>query len=87
MTFQLLKKGAEGRVEAKELIVPTTTNLAHVGTKYDEDTEKERHMLKARVLQHEDYSYNHDSGNVYMESTKFPFVRHRPLQLEEGDQA
>ena len=85
MSFQLLKKGAKGRVEAKELIVPTNTNLAQVATKYDEDAEKERHLLKARVLQYEDDSYNHDSGNVYMESMKLPVVRNRPLQLEDID--
>jgi len=87
MSFKLLKRGHKGRVEAKEFVVPTQTNLAKLATKQDDEAEKERHMLKARVLQYEAESaeQSFSGGNVYMEQAKLPVVRNRPLSMEDID--
>merc|ERR1711957_946609 len=86
MTFKLLKRGHKGRVEAKNLVVPSVTNLAKMATKQDDEAAKERDMLKARVLRYEAESAEQlYSGNVYMDQTKLPEVRNRPLLMEDID--
>jgi len=84
ISFQLLKKGNRGKVEAKELIVPSDTNLAKVATKQDDAAARERDVIKARVLQYsEEASYT--GGNVYLEPEKLQVIRNRPLSMEEID--
>jgi len=83
--FQLLKKGHRGRVEAKQLVVPSDTNLAKVATKHDDEAVRERDMIKARVLQYESESAEQYSGNVYMEQTKLQVIRNRPLTMDDID--
>jgi regulator of nonsense transcripts 2 len=87
ITFQLLKKGNKGKVEAKEIIVPADTNLAKAATKQDGEAARERDMIKARVLQYEAESAEARSagGNIYLENTKLQEIRNRPLSLDEID--
>jgi len=86
VTFKLLKRGHKGRVEAKKIVVPSATNLAKMATKQDDEAAKERDMLKARVLRYEAESAEQlYSGNVYMDQTKLPEVRNRPLLMEDID--
>lgn len=86
VSFKLLKRGHKGRVEAKNLVVPSVTNLAKMATKQDDEAAKERDMLKARVLRYEAESAEQlYSGNVYMDQTKLPEVRNRPLLMEDID--
>ena len=65
MSFKFLKRGHKGRVEAKQLVVPTDTNLAKVASKQDDEAARERDMLKERVLRYERSSEQAYSGNVY----------------------
>jgi regulator of nonsense transcripts 2 len=88
MTFKLIKRGHKGRVESKEIIVPSATNLAKAAVKQDDEAAKERDMLKARVLQYEaesaDQAFN--NGDVYMDQTRLPEVRNRQvLTMEDID--
>lgn len=87
VSFQLLKKGNKGRVEAKELIVPSDTNLAKRATKHDDEAAREHDILKARVLQYEAESAENEmtGGNVYLEQTKLQVIRNRPLSMEDID--
>lgn len=87
ISFQLLKKGHKGKVEAKELIVPTDTNLAKTATKQDDEAARERDMIKARVLQYEAESAEarQTGGNVYLEQEKLQVIRNRPLSMEDID--
>ena len=87
MTFRLIKRGHKGRVEAKDIIVPTDTNLAKNATKQDNEKAKERDMLKARVLQYEaDSADQAFSNDVYLDQTRLPEIRNRQvLTMEDID--
>lgn len=87
MAFKLIKRGHKGRVEARDIVVPSDTNLAKVATKQDNEAAKERDILKARVLQYEAESANHSfSGDVYMDQTRFSDNRNRQvLTMEDID--
>lgn len=87
ISFQLLKKGHKGKMEAKELIVPADTNLAKAATKQDDEAARERDMIKARVLQYEAESAEarQTGGNVYLEQEKLQVIRNRPLSMEDID--
>lgn len=85
ITFQLLKKGNKGKVEAKELIVPTDTNLAMVATKQDDAAARERDVIKQRVLQYEADAAEASFGNVYLEQEKLQVIRNRPLSMDTID--
>lgn len=87
ISFQLLKKGNKGKMEAKQFFVPTDTNLAAVATKQDDAAARERDMIKARVLQYEANSAeaSNAGGNVYLEQEKLQVIRNRPLSMEEID--
>jgi len=78
------KKGNKGKMEAKQFFVPKDTNLAAVATKQDDEAERERNMIKARVLQYEAESAD-SGGNVYLEQEKLQVIRNRPLSMEEID--
>ena len=86
ISFQLLKKGSKGKMEAKQFFVPSDTNLAAVATKQDDKAAKERDMIKARVLQYEAESAEADltGGNVYLEQEKLQVIRNR-LSMDEID--
>lgn len=86
ISFQLLKKGNKGKMEAKQFVVPSDTNLAAVATKQDDEAAKERDMIKARVLQYEAESAEAEvsGGNVYLEQEKLQVIRNR-LSMEEID--
>lgn len=86
ISFQLLKKGNKGKMEAKQFYVPADTNLAAVATKQDDEAARERDMIKARVLQYEAESAEADltGGNVYLEQEKLQVIRNR-LSMEEID--
>ena len=71
-------------MEAKQLFVPKDTNLAAVATKQDDEAERERNLIKARVLQYEAESAD-SGGNVYLEQEKLQVIRNRPLSMEEID--
>jgi regulator of nonsense transcripts 2 len=87
ISFQLLKKGNKGKMEAKSLVVPSDTNLAKVATKQDDKAARERDLLKARVLEYEAQSAEQGNagGNVYLEESKLQTIRNRPLSIEEID--
>ena len=87
ISFQVLKKGNKGKVEAKELIVPADTNLAMVATKQDDEKARERDVIKQRVLQYEAESAEAElsGGNVYLEQEKLQVIRNRPLSMAEID--
>ena len=74
-------------MEAKEIIVPTDTNLAKTATKQDDEAARERDMIKARVLQYEAESAEarQTGGNVYLEQEKLQVIRNRPLSMEDID--
>ena len=86
VSFQLLKKGNKGKMEAKQFFVPSDTNLAAVASKQDDKAAKERYMIKARVLQYEAESAEAElsGGNVYLEQEKLQVIRNR-LSMEEID--
>lgn len=81
ISFQLLKKGHKGKVEAKKLIVPKDTNLAIRASKQDDAADREYDIIKARVLQYEAESATQEAsgGNVYLEQTKLQVIRNRPV--------
>lgn len=87
VSFQLLKKGSKGKVEAKQLVVPKDTNLAKIASKHDDEADREHDIIKARVLQYEADSaeQEHSGGNVYLEQTKLQIIRNRPLSMEDID--
>merc|ERR1712176_1562903 len=84
ISFNLLKKGNKGKMEAKQFYVPKDTNLAAVATKQDNEAAREHDMIKARVLQYEAESAVSE-GNVYLEQEKLQVIRNRPLSMEEID--
>lgn len=53
ISLRLLKKGNKGKMEEKQFLVPSSTNLARWATKQDDKAAKEQDLLKARVLQYE----------------------------------
>ena len=85
--FQLLKRGNKGKVEAKEFVVPTDTNLAVVATRNDDAASRERYEIKQRVLQYEAESAEAEltGGNVYLEQEKLQVIRNKPLSLDDID--
>lgn len=85
--FQLLKRGNRGKVEAKEFVVPTDTNLAVVATRNDDAAARERNQIKQRVLQYEAESAEAEltGGNVYLEQEKLQLIRNKPLSMDEID--
>ena len=87
MAFKLIKRGNKGKVESKDLIVPSDTNLAKIASKHDDEAAKERDILKARVLQYEAESANQAfQGDVYMDQERLPQVRNRQgLTMEDID--
>jgi len=85
MSFKFLKRGHKGRLEAKQLVVPKTTNLAKVASKQDDKAARERNILKERVLRYERSSEQASSGNVYINQLSLPHVRNRPLLMEDID--
>jgi regulator of nonsense transcripts 2 len=87
ISFQLLKKGNKGKVEAKEFIVPIDTNLAVVATKQDDAAARERDEIKQRVLRYEQDSAIAEisGGNVYLEQEKLQVIRNRPLSMDDID--
>jgi regulator of nonsense transcripts 2 len=87
ISFQVLKKGNKGKMEAKELIVPSDTNLAMVATKQDGKAARERDVIKQRVLRYEAESAEaeYSGGNVYLEQEKLQVIRNRPLSMTEID--
>jgi regulator of nonsense transcripts 2 len=85
ISFNLLKKGNKGKLEARQFFVPKDTNLAAVATKQDDEAAKERDMIKARVLQYEAESAESTGGNVYLEQEKLTVIRNRPLSMDEID--
>ena len=84
ISFNLLKKGNKGKMEAKQFFVPKDTNLAAVATKQDDEAARERDMIKASVLRYEAESAVSE-GNVYLEQQKLQVIRNRPLSMEEID--
>ena len=85
--FQLLKRGNKGKVEAKEFVVPTDTNLATVATRNDDAAARERDEIKQRVLQYEAESAEAEltGGNVYLEQEKLQVIRNKPLSMDDID--
>ena len=75
------------REQAKEIIVPTDTNLAKAASKQDDKAARERDMIKARVLQYEAESAEaqFSGGNVYLEQEKLQVIRNRPLSMDDID--
>jgi len=87
ISFQLLKRGNKGKVEAKELFVPADTNLAKVAGKQDDAAAREMDVIKQRVLQYEAESAEaeYTGGNVYLEQERLQVIRNRPLSMEDID--
>ena len=84
VAFKLLKKGNRGKMEEKQFLVPSSTNLAHRATKQDDEATKERDLLKARVLQYEAESAE-AGGNLYLDESKLQVIRNRPLTMDVID--
>ena len=87
ISFQVLKKGNKGKVEAKELVVPVDTNLAMVATKQDDAKAREREDIKRRVLTYEAQSAEAEvaGGNVYLEQERLQRNRNKTLSMDEID--
>lgn len=85
ISFQLIKRSNKGKAETKSIIVPLDTNLAKVASAKDAAAEKERDIVKARVLQYEKESENTHSGDVYLEQPKVKEVRNRTLRNYDID--
>ena len=87
VTFQLLKKGNKGKVEAKDLVVPSDTNLARVASKQDGEAARERDAIKERVLRYEMDSAEAEltGGNVYLEQSKLQVIRNKQLSMDTID--
>ena len=87
ISFKLLKKGNKGKMEEKQFLVPSSTNLAHRATKQDDEAAKERDFIKARVLQYEAESSQLDDagGNLYLDDSKLQVIRNRPLTMDAID--
>lgn len=87
VTFQLLRKGNKGKVDAREIVVPKGTNLANAASRQDGEAARERDVIKQRVLQYEvESAYADDAGgNVYLQQEKLRVIRNHPLSLEDID--
>lgn len=87
VSVQLLRKGNKGKVEAKEIVVPTETNLAIAATRKDAAAARERDEIKLRVLQYEADSAEAEltGGNVYLEQEKLQVIRNKPLLMDDID--
>jgi len=87
ISFNLLKRGNKGKVEAKQLVVPADTNLAKVATKHDDEAARERDLVKAAVLRYEAESaeHQHTGGNLYLAQPQLQVIRNRPLSMEDID--
>ena len=86
ISFKLLKKGNKGKMEEKQFLVPSSTNLAHRATKQDDEAAKERDFIKARVLQYEAESAELGvGGNLYLDDSKLQVIRNRPLTMDAID--
>lgn len=87
VSFQVLKKGNKGKVEARELVVPVDTNLAMVATKLDDAKARERDEIKQRVLTYELQSAEAEGtgGNVYLELDKLQRNRNKALSMDTID--
>jgi len=85
MAFKLIKRGHRGRVESKDIIVPSDTSLAKAATKQDDEAAKERDMLKARVLRYEADSANQAFSDVYMDFARSNEGQNRHLTMEDID--
>lgn len=84
MSFKVVQRGHKGRVESKDIIIPTESNLAKQAIKQDDEQARERDMIKAKVLQYEaDSQEQEHDGNLYIDQTKLTVIRNRPLSLEE----
>jgi IS5 family transposase len=83
--FQLIKRGNKGKAETKSFIIPKDTNLAKIATTKDTAADRERDMLKARVLQYEKESESTRSGDVYFDQPKVKDVRNRTLRSYDID--
>ena len=84
IAFKLLKKGNKGKMEEKQFLVPSSTNLAHRATKHDDKAAKEHDLLKAKVLQYEAESAE-AGGNLYLNDSKLQVINNRPLTMETID--
>lgn len=87
VSFQVLKRGNKGKVEAKELVVPTSTNLATVASRQDDAAARERDVIKQRVLRYEEQSAEAavSGGNVYLEQKELQRNRNKTLSMAEID--
>ena len=87
ISFQVLKRGNKGKVEAKELLVPVGTNLAKVATRQDDAAARERDVIKQRVLCYEEKSAESEltGGNVYLEQEKLQRNRNKTLSMADID--
>ena len=87
ISFQLLKKGHKGKLETKQLIVPSDNDLAKAASKQDDAAAHERKLIKDRVLQYEAESAEAQfaGGNVYLEQEKLHVNRNRPLSMDVID--
>jgi regulator of nonsense transcripts 2 len=87
ISFQVLKRGNKGRVEAKELVVPVSTNLAAVASRQDDAAARERDVIKQRVLRYEEKSAEAEvsGGNVYLEQKELQRNRNKTLSMAEID--
>ena len=87
ISFQVLRKGNKGKVEARELVVPVDTNLAMVATKQDDAKARERDEIKQRVLTYELQSAEAEGtgGNVYLEQDKLQRNRNKALSMDTID--
>lgn len=87
VTFQVLRKGNKGKVEAKDLFVPSDTNLAKGASRQDGEAAKERDAIKERVLRYEMDSAEAEltGGNVYLEQSKLQVIRNKQLSMDTID--
>lgn len=87
ISFQVLKRGNKGKVEAKELLVPIGTNLAKIATRQDDAAARERDVIKQRVLCYEEKSAESEltGGNVYLEQEKLQRNRNKTLSMADID--
>lgn len=52
VAFKLLKRGNKGKMEAQEVVVPTSTSLAAQVNRNEEASREESSIIKARVCSH-----------------------------------
>ncbi|CAM9480698.1 unnamed protein product, partial [Laminaria digitata] len=89
VAFKLLKRGNKGKMEAQEVVVPTSTSLAAQVNRNEEASREESSIIKARVLAYEANIeaavLAQDSGTVPLpeDYTHFiPKVHNAPLHPE-----